>query len=57
MQHQLRSADSKDFPDQSSFLNLKATGSLTSPEDAANRVLVVLMREDFGAHPVADVRD
>ena len=57
MQNQLRSADSKAFPDQSSFLNLKTSGSLTSPEDAAKRVLAVLMRADFGANPVADVRD
>lgn len=57
MQNQLRSADSHAFPDQSSFLNLKTSGSLTSPEDAAKRVLAVLMRDDFGANPVADVRD
>ena len=57
MQEQLRSADSTAFPDQSSFLNLKTSGSLTSPEDAAKRVLAVLMRADFGANPVADVRD
>lgn len=57
MQEQLRAADSQAFPDQSSFVNLKTSGSLTSPEDAAKRVLAVLMRADFGANPVADVRD
>ena len=57
MQNQLRSADSDAFPDQSSFLNLKTNGLLTSPEDAARRVLAVLMRADFGVSPVADVRD
>lgn len=57
MQHQLRSADSNTFPDQSSFLNLKTSGSLTSPEEAAKRVLAVLMRADFGASAVSDVRD
>ena len=57
MQEQLRSADSTAFPDQSSFLNLKTSGSLTLPEDAAKRVLAELMRADFGANPVADVRD
>ena len=57
MQIQLRTADSRAFPDQTSFLNLKTSGSLVSPEDAAQRVLAVLMRADFGAHPVADVRD
>lgn len=57
MQVQLRGADSEAFPDQSSFIHLKTSGSLASPEEAAQRVLVVLMRADFGAHPVADVRD
>ena len=57
MQNQLRSADSHAFPDQSRFLNLKATGALASPGDAATRVLAVLMRADFGVNPVADVRD
>ena len=57
MQEQLRAADGKTFPDQSSFLNLKTSGALASPEDAASRVLAVLMRADFGVNPVADVRD
>jgi hypothetical protein len=30
---------------------------LLSPEDAAARVLAWLARPDFGANPVADVRD
>ncbi|MGB4117542.1 MAG: SDR family NAD(P)-dependent oxidoreductase [Polaromonas sp.] len=57
MQEQLRGADSQAFPDQSSFINLKSSGALASPEDAASRVLAVLMRADFGDNPVADVRD
>jgi benzil reductase ((S)-benzoin forming) len=57
MQEQLRGADSQAFPDQSSFLNLKSSGALASPEDAARLVLAVLMRADFGVQPVADVRD
>lgn len=57
MQVQLRAADSKAFPDQSSFVNLKTSGSLASPEEAAQRILGVLMRTDFGMNPVADVRD
>ena len=57
MQEKLRSADSHAFPDQSSFLNLKTSGSLASPEEAAQRVLAVLMRANFGDNPVADVRD
>ena len=57
MQEQLRSADSNAFPDQASFLNLKTSGSLSSPEDAAKRILAFLARTDFGSNPVADIRD
>jgi hypothetical protein len=38
------------------FQNLKSGGQLSSPEDAAKRVLAWLERPDFGANPVADVR-
>ena len=57
MQEQLRAADSNSFPDQSSFLNLKTSGALAAPSEAAQKVLAVLMRADFGVNPVADVRD
>ena len=57
MQVQLRSADAAQFPDVGNFAQLKAGGLLTSPEDAAKRVLAWLARPDFGATPVADVRD
>ena len=57
MQEQLRAADSNAFPDQSSFLNLKTSGALAAPSEAAQKVLAVLMRADFGLNPVADVRD
>ncbi|WP_210547509.1 SDR family NAD(P)-dependent oxidoreductase [Rhodoferax sp. PAMC 29310] len=57
MQVQLRSAIASDFPDQENFSQLKSGGLLTSPSDAATRVLAYLFRPDFGATPVADVRD
>lgn len=57
MQEQLRAADSNSFPAQSSFLNLKSSGALAAPSEAAQKVLAVLMRADFGVNPVADVRD
>jgi benzil reductase ((S)-benzoin forming) len=57
MQLQLRSADQAAFPDRDSFERLKTGGQLTSPEEAARRVLACLARPDFGAQPVADVRD
>ncbi|GAB3652595.1 SDR family NAD(P)-dependent oxidoreductase [Ramlibacter alkalitolerans] len=57
MQVQLRGADSDRFPDRGNFVGLKEKGLLSSPDEAAARVLAVLARPDFGANPVADVRD
>jgi len=57
MQTQLRGAAPGNFPDQTGFQQLKATGQLTSPADAARRILNYLARPDFGSNPVSDVRD
>jgi len=57
MQVQLRETDPAAFPDAQNFANLKTGGQLTSPADAATRVLAWLERADFGTNPVADVRD
>jgi benzil reductase ((S)-benzoin forming) len=57
MQVQLRGAHAADFPDLGNFRQLKETGMLSTPQDAAARVLAYLARPDFGANPVADVRD
>jgi len=57
MQAQLRDADPGAFPDRQNFANLQTGGQLTSPQDAATRVLAWLERADFGTHPVADVRE
>jgi benzil reductase ((S)-benzoin forming) len=57
MQSQLRAASVGGFPDQPRFREMKASGQLSSAEDAAARVLAYLARPDFGANPVADVRD
>jgi benzil reductase ((S)-benzoin forming) len=57
MQIQLRSADASQFPDIGNFIGLKQKGALSSPSEAAARVLAFLARPDFGSHPVADVRD
>ncbi len=56
MQEQLRNGDPTHFPDRGSFEALKTQGQLTSPGDAARRVLAYLARPDFGEQPVADVR-
>ena len=57
MQVQLRSADDALFPDRSGFAGLHTGGQLTSPHEAARRVLAYLARADFGQNPVADVRE
>lgn len=57
MQTQLRAGDPAQFPGLQRFIDLKAQGHLSSPEQAAQQVLAWLDREDFGAVPVADVRD
>jgi NAD(P)-dependent dehydrogenase (short-subunit alcohol dehydrogenase family) len=56
MQIQLRQADPLLFPDQSLFSGMHQNGQLTSPAQAASRVLAYLDRSDFGQVPVADVR-
>ncbi len=57
MQVQLRGADPAAFPDRAAFTGMKDQGQLATPENAAARVLAWLNRPDFGANPVADVRD
>jgi NAD(P)-dependent dehydrogenase (short-subunit alcohol dehydrogenase family) len=57
MQVQLRGAEADRFPDRGNFVGLKEKGALSSPEEAAARVLAFLARPDFGTSPVADVRD
>ena len=57
MQVQLRGAAPENFPDQDGFKQLKASGQLTTPAAAAQRILAYLARPDFGSNPVSDVRD
>lgn len=57
MQTQMRRANGSAFPDQQTFVGLKNKGLLSSPEEAAGRVLAYLARADFGTRPVADIRE
>ena len=57
MQVQLRSAAPDAFPDVRNFAQLQSSGMLSSAPEAAARVLAWLDRPDFGAQPVADVRE
>jgi benzil reductase ((S)-benzoin forming) len=56
MQVHMRGADAQEFPDRGVFVGMKDQGALTSPAQAASRVLALLQRPDFGANPVTDVR-
>lgn len=56
MQLQLRSADPAHFPDLPTFQGLHAGGQLSSPQDAARRVLAYLNGPTFGHDAVGDVR-
>jgi benzil reductase ((S)-benzoin forming) len=57
MQVHLRSADANQFPDIGNFIGMKEKGVLSSPSEAAARVLAFLAHPDFGSKPVADVRE
>jgi len=57
MQAQVRAADAASFPALPHFVEMKERGQLASADEAAARVLAYLARPDFGASPVADVRD
>jgi NAD(P)-dependent dehydrogenase (short-subunit alcohol dehydrogenase family) len=56
MQLQLRSADAAHFPDLPTFQGLHDGGQLTSPHDAARRVVDYLNGPNFGQDAVGDVR-
>ena len=57
MQQALRQGDPSGFPDRKTFIQLKETGNLLSPEQAAQKILDHLARPDFGVNVIADVRD
>jgi benzil reductase ((S)-benzoin forming) len=57
MQLHLRGSAAQAFPDRARFVQMQAAGHLDAPAAAAAKVLAYLRRGDFGAKPVADVRD
>jgi len=57
MQQQLRGADPAAFPDRDTFVALHRDGRLSTPHEAAARVLACLERADFGNSPIGDVRE
>ena len=57
MQIQLRAAPDAAFPDKAAFVGMKTSGALTSPHDAAARLIAYLALPHFGRDAVADVRE
>lgn len=56
MQADIRASSEDDFPNRARFDALKRDGALTSPADAANRILRHIDSADFGAETVVDIR-
>lgn len=56
MQAQIRTTPTERFPLRERFEQLKLQGQLTSPEDAAERLVAHALAEVFGTEAVVDVR-
>lgn len=56
MQAQIRATPTERFPLRERFEQLKAHGQLTSPQEAAERLVAHALAEDFGTEAVVDVR-
>lgn len=54
MQAAIRAAE--DFPLRDTFIGYKESGALSTPDDAAAKILRLIESPDFGASPVTDVR-
>jgi NAD(P)-dependent dehydrogenase (short-subunit alcohol dehydrogenase family) len=57
MQAQIRASDVASFPLRERFEALKREGQLVAPADCARKLVRFLLGADFGAQPVADLRD
>ncbi|GAB7536063.1 SDR family oxidoreductase [Burkholderia sp. 3C] len=57
MQATIRGTDAARFPQLERFEQLKASGALTTPDDAARKLLDYALGEGFGAEAVTDVRE
>jgi hypothetical protein len=56
MQADIRASSEEDFPNRARFDALKRDGALTSPTDAACRILRHIDSVDFGTETVVDIR-
>jgi benzil reductase ((S)-benzoin forming) len=56
MQVQLRTSDPAKFPDVAVFAGMHSAKQLSSPKEAAQKIIAFLNRNEFGTEPIADVR-
>ena len=56
MQAQIRGIDEARFPLRERFEEMKRTGQLTSPGQAAGKFVDYLLSDAFGQTPTADIR-
>jgi NAD(P)-dependent dehydrogenase (short-subunit alcohol dehydrogenase family) len=56
MQVQLRTSDPAKFPDVAMFAGMHSDKQLSSPQEAAQKIIAFLNRPDFGSDPIGDVR-
>jgi NAD(P)-dependent dehydrogenase (short-subunit alcohol dehydrogenase family) len=56
MQAEIRSVDATRFPSRERFVELKRSGQLTSPEEAATQFVDYLLSDGFGQTPTVDLR-
>lgn len=56
MQGQIRAADEARFPLRERFEEMKRSGQLASPDEAASKFVDYLLSEAFGRAPTADIR-
>lgn len=57
MQAEIRATPAENFPIKDRFLALKAQGQLSTPTDAAEKLVSHLLGKAFGASPIADIRE
>lgn len=56
MQAEIRATPESHFPMKERFVQLKQEGALAAPQECAKKLVDVLLAEDFGQEPVADLR-
>jgi NAD(P)-dependent dehydrogenase (short-subunit alcohol dehydrogenase family) len=57
MQATIRASSSEQFPLREKFEQLKSSGALTTPDDAARQLIDYALSDAFGAAPTADLRE